>query len=210
MKTIALLVSFCTPADRSRAGFSMRATRTATAVQMPSPIATSLQRIGVDVKLFDHLANVEAKAQGFARSAGLDDRLTKLVALAARLHDLGKVDPRFQADLRGMNTLLSRDPALASLMQSNWAPLAKSKRIGFHRGPRATPKGFRHEALSVALAAKYPEVTALDEDDRDLVLWLIGTHHGHGRPFFPPCLDPQPATTSEVRHQQHDPRGSRR
>ena len=114
-------------------------------------------RIGVDVNLVDHLAHVEAKAQGFARAAGLDDRLTKLVTLAARLHDLGKVDPRFQADLRGTNTLLLRDPALASLLQSNWAPLAKSKRIGFQRGPRATPEGFRHEALSVALAAKYPE-----------------------------------------------------
>jgi CRISPR-associated endonuclease/helicase Cas3 len=118
--------------------------------------------IGVDVKLVDHLANVEAKAQDFARAAGLGDRLTKLITLAARLHDLGKIDPRFQADLRGTNALLSRDPALASLMQSNWTPLAKSKRIGLHRGPRATPGGFRHEALSVALAAKYPEVTALD------------------------------------------------
>jgi CRISPR-associated endonuclease/helicase Cas3 len=150
------------------------------------------------VKLFDHLANVEARAQGFARAAGLTDHLTKLVALAARLHDIGKIDPRFQADLRGTNTLLSRDPALASLMQSNWTPLAKSKRIGFPRGTRATPEGFRHEALSVALATKYPEVIGLDEDDRDLVLWLIGTHHGHGRAFFPPCFDPQPARTSEL------------
>jgi CRISPR-associated endonuclease/helicase Cas3 len=156
-------------------------------------------RIGVDVGLVDHLANVESKAQSFARAAGLDDHLTKLVTLAARLHDLGKVDPRFQADLRGTNTLLARDPALASLLQSKWPPLAKSKRIGFVRGPRATPERFRHEALSVALAAKYPEVTVLDDDDRDLVLWLIGTHHGHGRPFFPPCFDPQPATIGEVR-----------
>jgi CRISPR-associated endonuclease/helicase Cas3 len=155
---------------------------------------------GVDVRLFDHLADVEAKAQSFARAAGLNDRLTKIVSLAARLHDLGKVDPRFQADLRGTNTLLSRDPALASLLQSNWAPLAKSKRVGLHRGPRATPDGFRHEALSVALAAKYSEVTVLDEDDRDLLLWLIGTHHGHGRPFFPPCFDPQPTTQSEIRN----------
>jgi CRISPR-associated endonuclease/helicase Cas3 len=115
------------------------------------------------------------------------------------LHDLGKVDPRFQSDLRGTNTLLSRDPTLASLLQSNWAPLAKSKRVGLSRGPRATPDGFRHEALSVALAANYSEVTALADDDRGLLLWLIGTHHGHGRPFFPPCFDPQPTTQSEIR-----------
>ena len=153
---------------------------------------------GVDVELFDHLANVEARAQGFSRAAGLTDHLTKLVALAARLHDIGKIDPRFQADLRGTNALLSRDPTLASLMHSNWAPLAKSKRIGLARGTRVAPEGFRHEALSVALGTKHPEVTALNEEDRDLVLWLIGTHHGHGRPFFPPCFDPQPATTSEL------------
>jgi CRISPR-associated endonuclease/helicase Cas3 len=154
---------------------------------------------GVDVKLSDHLANVEARALRFAKAAGLTDHLTRLVALAARLHDIGKVDPRFQADLRGANELLWRDPALASLMQSNWAPLAKSKRIDFYRGKRATPEGFRHEALSVALAAKHPEVIRLEEGDRDLLLWLIGTHHGHGRPFFPPCFDPQPSTTSELR-----------
>jgi CRISPR-associated endonuclease/helicase Cas3 len=110
----------------------------------------------------------------------------------------GRSTHDFQADLRGTNALLLRDPALASLLQSNWAPLAKSKGFGFPRGPRATPEGFRHEAMSLALAAKHPEVTAIDEDDRDLVLWLIGTHHGHGRPFFPPCFEPQPATISGV------------
>jgi CRISPR-associated endonuclease/helicase Cas3 len=47
----------------------------------------------------------------------------------------------------------------------------------------------RHEALSVALARQHPAVMQLDEDDRDLVLWLVGTHHGYGRTFFPPCDD---------------------
>jgi hypothetical protein len=30
------------------------------------------------------------------------------------------------------------------------------------------------------------------------VLWLIGTHHGHGRPFFPPIADPKPDTRIDV------------
>ncbi|SMH39041.1 hypothetical protein [Azospirillum agricola] len=46
------------------------------------------------------------------------------------------------------------------------------------------PEKWRHEALSVRLALHMPE--RLDRAaDPDLVLWLVGTHHGHGRPLFP-------------------------
>jgi hypothetical protein len=40
-----------------------------------------------------------------------------------------------------------------------------------------------HEALSVRLARMHERLRVAH--DPDLVLWLIGSHHGHGRPFFP-------------------------
>jgi hypothetical protein len=67
---------------------------------------------GVDVKLFDHLANVEAKAQAFARAAGLNDRLTKLVALAARLHDLGRLTHDFRPICAGRMRCYRATPRL--------------------------------------------------------------------------------------------------
>jgi CRISPR-associated endonuclease/helicase Cas3 len=49
------------------------------------------------------------------------------------------------------------------------------------------PDHWRHEALSVRLAMVHPRFAGAreDEHDKDLVLWLIGTHHGHGRSLFP-------------------------
>jgi CRISPR-associated endonuclease/helicase Cas3 len=154
-----------------------------------------LSGAGTHVELAPHLARVERHARTFACDAGLPNRFAELVGLAARLHDLGKADPRFQADLHGAGTL-----ARLGLLELGLAPLlAKSdRRSATRRVPRATPVGFRHEALSVALAEQHPGVQMLPADERDLVLWLIGTHHGYGRPFFPPCSDPRPETEAST------------
>ncbi len=55
------------------------------------------------------------------------------------------------------------------------------------RGPDI-PMGARHEALSVALARSDASVLAC-ASDRELVLHLIGTHHGRARPFWPVVVD---------------------
>jgi CRISPR-associated endonuclease/helicase Cas3 len=147
------------------------------------------------VRLLDHLDHVRTKASNLAHRAGLDEHMTKLIALAAQFHDLGKADIRFQADLYAASILMRM-----GLEEVPLGPLlAKSRRTrGLDRRVRATPAGFRHEALSVALAGKHPAVQSLSQPDRDLVLWLIGSHHGHGRPFFPPTADPAPATRAEI------------
>lgn len=155
--------------------------------------------IGNEVELTRHLHSVEAQAHEFAERAGLLRELVRIVSLAGRMHDLGKADPRFQADLRGDSALAAQHPDLASLlMQTEGELLAKSGHTRLTRTLSAAPERFRHEALSVALARQHPEVGALPEDERDLLLWLVGTHHGHGRPFFPPSKDDAGETAAQV------------
>jgi CRISPR-associated endonuclease/helicase Cas3 len=52
------------------------------------------------------------------------------------------------------------------------------------------PDHWRHEAQSVRIAREHPRFS--EADDPELVLWLIGTHHGRGRPFFPHADDQNP------------------
>ena len=58
-----------------------------------------------------HLAQVEAKARKFAENAGLSAKLVETIAFAARFHDSGKADPRFQTYLAGgVSRAPSRSP----------------------------------------------------------------------------------------------------
>lgn len=100
--------------------------------------------------------------------------------LAAILHDAGKADPRFQNLLSGGDPWNRPDgPAMAKSGQQS--PNGAWERVGL-------PKGWRHEALSVRMAQAHPRFA--EAQDPALVLWLIGTHHGFGRPFFN-FADPQ-------------------
>lgn len=129
---------------------------------------------GYAQELEPHCRSVSAKAKAFARACGLSERLVEDLALAGLLHDLGKADPRFQALL-----VPGGDP----FAESTSRLYAKSRRGAPRRAERSTlPKGWRHEALSVRMARRHPRLE--QAHDRELVLWLIGTHHGRGRPLF--------------------------
>ncbi|WP_437288458.1 type I-G CRISPR-associated helicase/endonuclease Cas3g [Sorangium sp. So ce406] len=146
---------------------------------------------GVEVTLREHLGGVASWARRFAQQCGLPPEVARDVALAARWHDAGKVDPRFQRMLHGGSELRA---AVAP------EPLAKSALVAADRAARAHalersgyPRGARHELASVALLEAEACTPLLREAvDRDLVLHLVASHHGWCRPFAPVVEDPAP------------------
>ncbi|MYH71432.1 MAG: type I-U CRISPR-associated helicase/endonuclease Cas3 [Acidimicrobiia bacterium] len=128
---------------------------------------------GTGVTLREHLSGVGDRAADYARRLGMSDAIQSDLQLAAQLHDLGKVDSRFQEQMVG-------NDEVHQAMQDE--PLAKSL-PGARPSPGKWPP-VRHEIMSVAMAQSNPEVLA-DAHDPDLVLHLVGTHHGFARPLPP-------------------------
>jgi CRISPR-associated endonuclease/helicase Cas3 len=125
--------------------------------------------------LIEHSRAVRCLAEKFARKLIPD--LASDVALAAFLHDVGKADLRFQQFLGGSRWV----PPQRILAKSGIARThAENLRIWSIVG---LPRQWRHEALSVSIAMEHELLRTAN--DAELVLWLIGTHHGFGRPDFP-------------------------
>lgn len=134
------------------------------------------------VPLLQHSADVGRRAREIAKQLGLPPEIAEAVGIAGDLHDAGKAERRFQIMLhRG-------DP---HRFEASGVVLAKS---GMDPGDRAAfrlarlgaglPAKWRHEAVSLAVARRILPRTA--SVDRLLVEHLVATHHGSGRPLFPP------------------------
>ncbi|MGH3628258.1 MAG: HD domain-containing protein [Sciscionella sp.] len=138
-------------------------------------------------ELDPHERAVARRAREFAGNLHLPQRLVDTVAFAARWHDEGKRDPRFQI-------MLWRGDRLAAEIADE--PLAKSgmdpaDRVAWYRAARVSgyPRGMRHEALS----ARITEVRPADTDiDRELAIHLVVSHHGRARALLPPIRDLNP------------------
>jgi CRISPR-associated endonuclease/helicase Cas3 len=131
--------------------------------------------------LDEHATAVAERAAGFVARSALPQPVAGAIVLAARAHDHGKADPRFQAFFRaGVPALLG-------------APIAKSvfgtADVQTSRSARAAaglPDGLRHEIASVAAlvdAVDRGDIAQLSAPtDVELALHLVATHHGLGRP----------------------------
>ena len=133
-----------------------------------------------------HGEAVGALSALIASQLGLDPLFVDAVRCAGRWHDVGKADARFQRWL---------DPSGGSANGRPSRLLAKShmpkSRWNATRGEAGWPRGGRHEALSARLVERW---LAGRRDEfgsslTDLLLHLVISHHGSGRPLTPPTQD---------------------
>jgi CRISPR-associated endonuclease/helicase Cas3 len=154
-----------------------------------APPATESDEIGLfggyPLLLKVHSDDVRRWACDFSGRAGLPPEVAADVALAGYLHDCGKSDRRFQTYLAGGDLLGWQEGEALAKSGRDRLPKDAWERSGL------PDRRWRHEARSVRLALNQAEFAAAG--DQALVLWLVGVHHGFGRPFFPHADPDEPA-----------------
>jgi CRISPR-associated endonuclease/helicase Cas3 len=145
--------------------------------------------------LADHLIETEAAASALMDRIGSQTSLTvpqrEAVVRAALLHDLGKAHPVFQA------SLINANPDQPPPRDGVWA-----KSPG-HRPLRHQPRHFRHELVS-ALWLNDAAAGLLDDvAESDLIVYLVGAHHGKVRVSVRGHPDEQPGITLGVQDGSH-------
>ena len=136
-------------------------------------------------ELVAHGRAVGERARSIATALGLPTHLVEVIEQAGELHDIGKADERFQRWLnRGK-----------PVHESDYVPLAKSdmaaSRWATARKDAGWPFGGRHEQLSARLVAAWlaDESHGLEPCGQDLLIHLVVSHHGKGRPLVVPAAD---------------------
>ena len=127
--------------------------------------------LAAPVLLDDHQNDVAERTRQLAENLGLAPEFSEALELAAKYHDEGKRDLRFQQ-------MLGADPDAEALAKSGHRSVAEAYRA---RSRSALPRGWRHEQLSALMVAASPEKVG---EHPDLVLRIIGCSHGHGRFSF--------------------------
>ena len=143
------------------------------------------------VSLAGHGAAVGKRARAVASRIGLPAHLGEVIEIAGRAHDIGKADQRFQRwlDPEGKARRLV---AKSDTPRNRWEET---------RAAAGWPRGGRHEALSAWLVAAWleqqpawgdhvPKLAAEEQlAAKDLLLHLVISHHGKGRPLVRPVAD---------------------
>jgi CRISPR-associated endonuclease/helicase Cas3 len=175
---------------RVKPGFVGRVQQEADANEGGDEAEDETSLLGAAVALGEHLAGVARWTGRTCESLGLAENLRAPLVRAAELHDLGKVDWRFQYPLYG------DEPGVEPLAKSGRQFDCARERV--IREWAGLPHGFRHEFVSVALVHTAADrlLGGLPREQRGLVEYLVGTHHGRGRPFPPVVPETKPEPVS--------------
>ena len=139
--------------------------------------------------LDSHGDAVAARSRLMAQQIGLSPELAKVIHQAGQWHDVGKADIRFQRWL---------DPGFNAGNERASPLLAKSRtprhRWNATRLAAGWPRSGRHEALSARFVRRWIETSGEGHDPSlaDLLVHLVISHHGSGRPLVPPVNDGAP------------------
>ncbi len=133
------------------------------------------------VELQEHGRAVGTLARKISESVGMSDALAEVVERAGALHDIGKADERFQR-------WLDPDDQHHVLLAKSATPRHRWEST---RAASGWPRGGRHEDLSARLVQAWlaQNPAWADPIQRDLLVHLVISHHGKGRPLVPPADD---------------------
>ncbi len=141
------------------------------------------------MELVAHGTAVGDHSKGLASALGLSEELAVVIAQAGEFHDLGKADSRFQRWLDPNSPASPNHVLLAKsqMHKSQWSAA---------RSDAGWPAGGRHEELSARLVKAWVKEggSGLDNNDQDLLIHLVVSHHGKGRPLLVPVADGTPDT----------------
>jgi CRISPR-associated endonuclease/helicase Cas3 len=151
------------------------------------------------VMLKDHCEGVASEFRRSATPLRLPAPIFHALEFAARWHDAGKCNDRFQIWLHGGDELPRRgfDGLLAKSLPGQSSISWKRARV-----LAAYPEGYRHEFLSVWMLAQAtkPLPEAPGSELAELASYLIGVHHGFGRPLPPVTTHTEGERVMETLH----------
>lgn len=129
--------------------------------------------------LAQHSEHVREQLERFIAPLDLERRVENSLLLAAEWHDLGKLDPRFQAFLYGGRAPLAGQPIAKSTFGNR-----DRRESRLAAAAAGLPRGYAHEVESAAIVADSARRSGdrLGDADLDLLLTLVGGHHGRTLP----------------------------
>ncbi|MCB2262740.1 MAG: type I-U CRISPR-associated helicase/endonuclease Cas3 [Candidatus Thiosymbion ectosymbiont of Robbea hypermnestra] len=136
----------------------------------------SITRVGREQILKEHQEWAACRARELAERLDLPEPYSRVLEIAARLHDRGKAAERWQ---RAFNAPRGNGPYAKTRGPVNVHLLA----------------GYRHEFGSLPQVEKDPDFQSIPEDIQELVQHLIAAHHGQARPVISTggCEDAPPS-----------------